>query len=113
MRTPPHAVAMGTGAQHTAISSRMRYAEGFDEGWLRHVSMVEIVEGSSAGRGGGGGIGEGGGGKRSGGVNGKGGGRYERGVSGSDGGIRDGDDGINDGDDGRDTASRSVRICLG
>ena len=113
MRTPPHAVAMGTGAQHTAIGSRMRYAEGFEEGWVMHVVMVEIVEESSAGRGGGGGVGEGGGGKRSGGVDGKGGGRCERGVSGSDGGISDGDDGINDGDDGRDMASRSVRICLG
>ena len=87
MRTPPHAVAMGTGAQHTAISLRMRYVEGFEEGWSMHMVMVDFVEEFLAGRGGGGGVGEGGGGKRSGGVNG--------------------------GDDGRDMASRSVRICLG
>ena len=75
MRTPPHAVAMGTGAQHTAISSRMRYVEGFEEGWSMHMVMVDFVEEFLAGRGGGGGVGGGGGGKRSGGVDGKGGGR--------------------------------------
>jgi len=75
MRTPPHAVAMGTGAQHTAISSRMRYVEGFEEGWSMHMVTVDFVGESLAGRGGGGGVGEGGGGKRSGGVDGKGGGR--------------------------------------
>ena len=51
MRTPPHAVAMGTGAQHTAISSRMRYVEGFEEGWSMHM-VTDFVGESLTGRGG-------------------------------------------------------------
>ena len=113
MRTPPHAVAMGTGAQHTAISSRMRYVEGFEEGWSMHMVTVDFVGESLTGRGGGGGVGEGGGGRRSGGVGGNGGGRRERGVGGRGGGVGDGDGGISGGGDGRNMASRSVRICLG